>query len=563
MNRSRSRGALLVFEGPDGVGKSTLAAWAAEHLRARGEQCDLLSFPGREAGTLGKHVYELHYTPSSFGIAQINPVSLQTLHIAAHIDAIETRIRPALSQGRVVILDRFWWSTWVYGRANGVSAEALELMISLEKLYLEKLKPNATFLIQRSSPLRDEKSSFWEGLVREYQSLAAQEASEYPVHMVRNDDTIEHPQLQLTGILTDHGFCQRHRQRTRSNDAPVPDGKILRVPHVYLPLAPAKPTPVYDTYWKFACERQAIFFRRLRGASRPWTDDTILQQHKFTNAYRASDRVSQYLIRHVIYEGDPAPDDVVFRILLFKIFNKIETWELLTKNLGTVSLETYAYDRLEELLTAAMSRGQRIYSAAYIMPSGTSTNRESKKHRMHLRLIEKMIADELPTQLRDAPSMGKAFDLLRSYPSIGDFLAYQFVTDVNYSTVTNFSEMEFVVAGPGARDGIRKCFSSLGGLTENEIIRAVADRQQQEFERLGLGFQSLWGRPLQLIDCQNLFCEVDKYARVKHPDIHGISGRTRIKQVYRENTEPLQFWYPPKWELNEKVQRGGHDVHDI
>ena len=40
---------------------------------------------------------------------------------------------------------------------------------------------------------------------------------------------------------------------------------------------------------------------------------------------------------------------------------------------------------------------------------------------------------------------------------------------------------------------------------------------------------------MQLIDCQNLFCEVDKYARHAHPEVRGISGRTRIKQSYRPN----------------------------
>ena len=64
--------------------------------------------------------------------------------------------------------------------------------------------------------------------------------------------------------------------------------------------------------------------------------------------------------------------------------------------------------------------------------------------------------------------------------------------------------MEFVVPGPGARDGISKCFNDLGGLSEVEIIKLMADRQESEFERLGLEFRSLWGRPLQLIDCQNL-----------------------------------------------------------
>ncbi len=59
------------------------------------------------------------------------------------------------------------------------------------------------------------------------------------------------------------------------------------------------------------------------------TADEILSTYKFTNAYRAADRVSQYLIREVIYHGDQSPENLFFRTLLFKIFNKIDTWELL------------------------------------------------------------------------------------------------------------------------------------------------------------------------------------------------------------------------------------------
>ncbi len=136
---------------------------------------------------------------------------------------------------------------------------------------------------------------------------------------------------------------------------------------------------------------------------------------------------------------------------------------------------------------------------------------------------------------------------------MGDFLAYQYIIDLNYSPLTNFSEMEFVVPGPGALDGIRKCFRSLGGLNETDIIHLVVDRQEDEFARLGLTFQSLWGRPLQLIDCQNLFCEVDKYARIVHPEVKGISNRTRIKQAYRAKNEPLTYWYPPKWDINRLI----------
>lgn len=332
--------------------------------------------------------------------------------------------------------------------------------------------------------------------------------------------------------------------------------KKIAAPFIFSKLSPAKPTVVYDTYWKFAAERQAIFFSRFAGQRAPWTEDKILQTYKFTNAYRASDRVSQYLIKNVIYNGDQSVNEVFFRTLLFKFFNRIETWELLIGKLGVISFSDYSFEQYDNILTRSIDAGIKLYSAAYIMPSGGPSSTYGRKHRMHLKLLETMIQDELPEKLSCASSMGKAFELLRSYPTIGDFLAYQYVTDLNYSTLINFSEMEFTIPGPGARDGIRKCFSDLGGLNEAEIIKLVAERQQMEFERLGLSFQSLWGRPLQLIDCQNLFCEVDKYARVKHPEINGLTGRTRIKQKYTTAQKSISFWYPPKWGLNKAISRG-------
>lgn len=322
-------------------------------------------------------------------------------------------------------------------------------------------------------------------------------------------------------------------------------------PTVFSKLSPAVPTVVYTTYWQFAAERQNVYFNRLNGLARPWTDDSIIQTFKFTNAYRASDRVSQYLIRNVIYRADLPSDarEVFFRIMLFKFFNKIETWELLEQALGKLTSADFAFRRYDELLTEALRRGHRIYSAAYIMPPGSSAFGHHFKHQNHLELLVSMLRNDVPIRLQDARRMQEGFEILKSFPTIGDFLAYQFITDINYSEITNFSEREFVVPGPGARDGLRKCFSDLGGLTEAEMIRFVADSQEGEFERLGLDFKNLWGRPLQLIDCQNLFCETDKYARVAHPEVKGISGRLRIKQQFSPNTIKVAPMYPPKWNL--------------
>jgi len=258
----------------------------------------------------------------------------------------------------------------------------------------------------------------------------------------------------------------------------------------------------------------------------------------------------------VIYREDlpSSSAEVFFRTLLFKLFNKIETWKLLEHAFGEITFKNYKFEHYDNVLSQAMRAGGRIYSAAYIMPPGGSAFGHAAKHQNHLRLLERMMADDLAGKLERQKKMQTAFELLRSYPTIGDFLAYQFVTDINYSEITDFSEMDFVVPGPGARDGLRKCFADSAGLNEAELIRLVADNQEREFERIGIDFQSLWGRRLQLIDCQNLFCEVDKYARVAHPDVAGISGRTRIKQKFSP-TGPIDMpWYPPKWGINEKVK---------
>ena len=238
-------------------------------------------------------------------------------------------------------------------------------------------------------------------------------------------------------------------------------------------LRPLRPTLLFTAFWHFAAERQRIFWRRVQGLPPPWTADPVLGAYKFTNAYRASDRVSQYLIRWVIYKGRQEPQQMFFRTLLFKLFNRVETWEMLTREAGPLHTESFDVTRYDRVLTAAMNRDERVYSAAYIMPSGGSAAPFARKHRMHLELLARMLKDELPERLADIPTMAQAFAALRTYPTIGDFLAYQYITDLNYSALTDFSETEFVVPGPGALSELRKCFAGTDRLTDAEVIRLV------------------------------------------------------------------------------------------
>jgi len=315
-------------------------------------------------------------------------------------------------------------------------------------------------------------------------------------------------------------------------------------------LDPIKPSVAYDTYWKFAYRRQEAFLNRLNGLEGDVTTDEIIKKYKFTNVYRSCDRVSQYLIRDVIYKDKFETRDLFLRIILFKLFNKIETWQLLEEKFGVISEETFCVKAFKKFLDSEMNRGRVLYSNAYMMASGCKEFDVTRKHQAHLLLVDKMMKDSLPERIQECSSMKGGYDLLLAYPLIGSFLAYQYITDINYSKITDFSESEFTVPGPGARDGIRKCFTSLGGITETELIKILTERQEYEFERLGLDFKQLGGRGLQYIDIQNVFCETDKYCRIAHPDIKGISGRTKIKQLFKSNDKPIDFFFPPKWKIN-------------
>lgn len=553
-----TRGQLYVFEGADGVGKSTLATSFVNYLATAAIPVRSMSFPGKTPGTLGAHVYKLHHDPAAFDLRTVNLTSLQTLHVAAHIDAIESSILPLLNQGFSVVLDRYWWSTWVYGLVSGVSEDSLRAMIDLELIFWRNVRPTLLFLIDRTMSLREEeRNSSWLNKVKEYRTLSRREQAKYPIVVIENETTPDEAHRRVVEAYRQSLLRQQPNRSALDVPAAVTtDRRIPTSPAVLSKISPVKPTEVYDTFWRFAAERQEIFFRRLQACPLPFTSDPILQRHKFTNAYRASDRVSQFLIKNVIYNGSQEPKELFFRTILFKLFNKIETWSLLEDEFGGIRYSDFTIERYDRVLTAAMVKGKRIYSAAYIMPSG-GRGSVGKKHLAHLGLLQMMMTDEVPFRLTEVRSMQEGFNLLRSYPMVGDFLGYQFITDLNYSELTDFSEMEFVVPGLGARDGLRKCFSSLGGLSEADVIRLVAERQEQEFDRLGLSFRSLWGRPLQLIDCQNLFCEVDKYARVAHPNINGLTGRTRIKQTFHYNLSPIHFWYPPKWGLNTLINQQG------
>lgn len=106
------RGWLVVFEGGEGVGKSTQLARTAERLAAAGVPHRVCREPG---GTpLGDRVRDLLLHAD----VAVAPAAEAALFAASRAQLVAEVLRPALAAGEVVLLDRFLLSTYAY-QVNG------------------------------------------------------------------------------------------------------------------------------------------------------------------------------------------------------------------------------------------------------------------------------------------------------------------------------------------------------------------------------------------------------------------------------------------------------------
>ena len=131
-------GVFVTLEGPEGAGKSTLAAGLASRFRASGRVVTLTREPG--SGELGKQVRQLVLHGSD-----MPPLTELFLFLADRAHHVTTLIRPALARGDVVICDRYSDSTVAYqGYARGLE---LGMLRHLNRIATEGLEPDLTLLL--------------------------------------------------------------------------------------------------------------------------------------------------------------------------------------------------------------------------------------------------------------------------------------------------------------------------------------------------------------------------------------------------------------------------------
>lgn len=132
-------GLFVTFEGGEGAGKSTLAASLRDALKAEGHPVLFTREPGGTAFGEELRNLLLHHKSKVFDKAEL------FLFLSSRIQHIEEQIKPALSQGAIVLCDRFNDSTIAYqGNARGLG---MDFVAQLCTLACGDFAPDLTFLV--------------------------------------------------------------------------------------------------------------------------------------------------------------------------------------------------------------------------------------------------------------------------------------------------------------------------------------------------------------------------------------------------------------------------------
>lgn len=179
-------GILVAFEGIDGAGKSTQAKDCYEFLSEQGFSCLLLREP--TDGPIGKKIRSL----AQSGRDNITPFEEFTLFIEDRKEDVLLNINPALAQNKIILIDRYYYSSIAYQGALGLDPNFI-------KTENEKIapRPQRVYYISISTELTDKRITRLRG-----DSIDLFEKKEYLKKVKSIFDSMDYPEIfKIDGSL--------------------------------------------------------------------------------------------------------------------------------------------------------------------------------------------------------------------------------------------------------------------------------------------------------------------------------------------------------------------------
>ena len=331
-----------------------------------------------------------------------------------------------------------------------------------------------------------------------------------------------------------------------------------------------------EAFFDYARERHLVYLRRRAGLPRDqWTADPVLRQFRFCNVFRELDTTTIWFREHV---RDPLrhTPNVLLATVLFRWFNRIATGEaifsqtMLDPDFGSITawhclLESGRSDSLISSVLSYCGRGPYV-TGSYIIKTPDGKNKLDgvlwcveqfmTQHQtwdpdgpLSQQKMAKLLLDE-PGEI----SLESVWRWLRQFPYMGDFMAYEVVTDLRHTALLDQAPdiMTWANPGPGAMRGLNrihgrplasKVSKQQACLEMRQLLEESCDSDrwpqqsadgkltvdasisQHVAEDSYLFRHEDWPR-WEMRDVEHTLCEWDKHQRV-------TLGQGKTKQIFR------------------------------
>eukprot|EP01084_Bolivina_argentea_P164539 286063_1 len=318
-----------------------------------------------------------------------------------------------------------------------------------------------------------------------------------------------------------------HKRRNKNNDTLEPTRKKQKISTSLTINNDNTRTPIMhgkniNLFWKYIIERHNIYKKRNNNESPPYTNDKILSKWRFTNVFRDIDPGTQYVIKKIIPKFKNDFENLLFNVLIYRIYNKINTFN----KIGFQDIKAFNKIELDKNLRTLVSNNEKVFTNAFVVPSYRFIDKDNKYDKIgRTCILFEKIKDIIPKLCKNISQKNNSeytYKQLLALPGIGKFMGYQISVDLGYWNKNIFNEYEYVIAGPGAINGINRLFEDKKNLNHDQCIQYLCKIQKKGFLENGCDVNILFmdrkEKYLNLMAMENCLCEISKYLKAYYEE---------------------------------------------